>query len=38
MARVPANVGDTAQVEMRKKQVTVKVVKPAFVRNGQSVL
>ena len=38
MARVPATVGDTAEVEMRKKQVPVKVVKPSFVRNGQSVL
>ena len=38
MARVPATVGETAEVEMRKKQVPVKVVKPSFVRNGQSVL
>jgi aminomethyltransferase len=38
LARVPASVGDTADVEMRKKQVPVKVVKPGFVRNGQSVL
>lgn len=38
MARVPATVGETAEVEMRKKLVTVKVVKPSFVRNGQSVL
>ena len=38
MARVPASVGDTAQVEMRKKWVTVNVVKPSFVRNGKSVL
>jgi len=37
-ARVPANVGDTVEVEMRKKWVTVKVVKPSFVRNGKSVL
>ncbi|MBO1256471.1 glycine cleavage system aminomethyltransferase GcvT [Alteromonas sp. 5E99-2] len=37
-ARVPANVGDTVEVEMRKKWVTVNVVKPSFVRNGQSVL
>ncbi|MFM2480329.1 glycine cleavage system aminomethyltransferase GcvT [Celerinatantimonas sp. YJH-8] len=37
LARVPADIGDTAIVEMRKKQVTVKVVKPVFVRNGQSV-
>ncbi|MGM0481802.1 MAG: glycine cleavage system aminomethyltransferase GcvT [Pseudomonadota bacterium] len=38
MARLPATVSDTAEVEMRKKQVPVKVVKPGFVRNGQSVL
>lgn len=38
MARVPQPVGDTAQVEMRKKMVTVKVVKPAFVRNGEAVI
>jgi aminomethyltransferase len=40
MARVPAGVkvGDTVQVEMRKKLVEVKVVKAGFVRNGQSVL
>ncbi|MEW9797267.1 glycine cleavage system aminomethyltransferase GcvT [Alteromonas sp. CYL-A6] len=38
MARVPAGVGDTVEVEMRKKWVTVKVVKPSFVRNGKSVL
>lgn len=38
MARVPSTVTDTAEVEMRKKWVTVKVVKPSFVRNGKSVL
>jgi aminomethyltransferase len=38
MARVSNTVGDTAEVEMRKKWVTVKVVKPSFVRNGKSVL
>lgn len=38
LARVPATVGDTAQVEMRKKLVPVKVVKPCFVRNGKSVI
>ena len=32
------SVGETVQVEMRKKWVTVKVVKPSFVRNGKSVL
>ena len=30
-----AAAGEQAQVEIRKKQVTVKVTKPAFVRNGQ---
>ncbi|MDU0356233.1 glycine cleavage system aminomethyltransferase GcvT [Paraglaciecola aquimarina] len=38
MARVPASVGQTAEVELRKKWVTVDVVKPSFVRNGKSVL
>ena len=36
MARMSAPVGDTVEVEMRKKWVTVKVVKPSFVRNGKS--
>ena len=35
LARVPRDIGEQAQVEIRKKQVTVKVTKPAFVRNGQ---
>jgi aminomethyltransferase len=38
MARVPASVGATVEVEMRKKWVTVNVVKPSFVRNGKSTL
>lgn len=38
MARVPKPVGETAQVEMRKKMVTVKVTKPSFVRNGKAVV
>jgi len=38
MARVPVAVGDSAEVEMRKKWVTVSVVRPSFVRNGKSVL
>ena len=38
MARVPSTVGDNAEVEIRKKWVTVNVVKPSFVRNGKSVL
>ncbi|MBQ4837712.1 MULTISPECIES: glycine cleavage system aminomethyltransferase GcvT [Pseudoalteromonas] len=38
LARVPRSTGETAQVEMRKKLVDVKVVKPSFVRNGKSVI
>lgn len=38
MARIPASNDLTAEVEMRKKWVTVNVVKPSFVRNGKSVL
>ncbi len=38
MARIPATQDTTAQVEMRKKWVTVNIVKPSFVRNGKSVL
>ena len=38
MARVPSTVGDSAEVEIRKKWVTVNVVKPSFVRHGKSVL
>ncbi|MEW6998409.1 glycine cleavage system aminomethyltransferase GcvT [Colwelliaceae bacterium BS250] len=39
MARVPRAVklADTVEVEMRKKSVTVQVVKPSFVRNGKKV-
>lgn len=38
MARVPKPFGETAEVEMRKGFVTVEIVRPAFVRNGKSVL
>ncbi|QUI62690.1 glycine cleavage system aminomethyltransferase GcvT [Pseudoalteromonas sp. A22] len=38
LARVPRSIGETAQVEMRKKLVDVKVVKPSFVRNGKSII
>jgi len=38
MARVPASVGATAQVDIRGKLVDVKVVKPCFVRNGKKVI
>lgn len=37
LARVPVEVGDTCLVEMRNKQVPVKVVKPSFVRNGKKI-
>ena len=36
LARVPVTVGDSAEVEMRNKWVSVRVVKPLFVRNGES--
>ncbi|MCL1124321.1 glycine cleavage system aminomethyltransferase GcvT [Shewanella surugensis] len=35
MARVPSHIGQTAEVEMRKKRISVKVVAPSFVRNGK---
>ena len=35
MARVPKGINEVAEVEMRKKRVEVKVVKPCFVRNGK---
>ncbi|MDN3651857.1 glycine cleavage system aminomethyltransferase GcvT [Thalassotalea ponticola] len=37
MARVPraTQLGDTVQVEMRKKLVDVQVIKPSFARNGK---
>jgi aminomethyltransferase len=38
LARVPKTVGETVEVEMRKKWVSVDVVKPSFVRNGKSLL
>ncbi|RZF80759.1 glycine cleavage system aminomethyltransferase GcvT [Pseudoalteromonas sp. CO325X] len=38
LARVPRDIGETAQVEMRKKLVNVKVVKPCFVRQGKAVV
>ncbi len=39
LARVPRSVkvGDTVEVEMRKKRVKVQVTKPCFVRNGKKV-
>ncbi|KKO47655.1 glycine cleavage system protein T [Arsukibacterium sp. MJ3] len=38
MARVPTNTGDTAEVDIRGKLISVKVVKPAFVRMGKKVI
>ena len=38
MARVPATVGDSAEVDIRGKLVPVKVVKPCFVRMGKKVI
>ncbi|WKD49547.1 glycine cleavage system aminomethyltransferase GcvT [Microbulbifer spongiae] len=38
LARVPASVGNSAQVEIRRQLQPVKVVKPCFVRNGKSVI
>ncbi len=38
LARVPRKTGDSALVEVRGKQLPVKVVKAGFVRNGKSVL
>ena len=38
LARVPVDIGETCEVEMRKKRLTAKVVKAQFVRNGKSCL
>ena len=38
IARVPADIGDTCEIEVRKKRLTAKVVKPQFVRGGKSCL
>ena len=37
LARVPAATGETAVVEVRKKLLKVRVVRPPFVRNGKKV-
>jgi aminomethyltransferase len=37
LARVPAGTGETAVVEVRKKLLNVRVVRPPFVRNGKKV-
>ncbi|MEZ5479791.1 MAG: glycine cleavage system aminomethyltransferase GcvT [Thiolinea sp.] len=38
LARVPAACGDSCDVEIRGKLLPAKVVKPVFVRNGQSLI
>ena len=38
LARVPTAIGDTCEVEIRGKRLAAQVVKPVFVRNGQSQL
>ncbi|PID46248.1 MAG: glycine cleavage system protein T [Proteobacteria bacterium] len=38
LARVPASIGDSCEVEIRGKCLAAKVVKPVFVRNGKSQL
>lgn len=37
LARVPSETADKALVEVRNKQLPVKVIKPGFVRNGKQV-
>jgi aminomethyltransferase len=38
LARVPADTGASCHVEIRNKQITARVVKPPFVRQGKSCL
>jgi len=38
LARVPAAIGDTCEVEVRNKRLKAKVVKPVFFREGKSCL
>lgn len=38
LARVPADIGDNCEVEVRGKLLTAKVVKPVFFREGKSCL
>jgi aminomethyltransferase len=38
MARVPADIGETCEVEIRGKRLPARVVKPIFARNGKSCL
>ncbi|EZQ19653.1 glycine cleavage system protein T [Halopseudomonas bauzanensis] len=37
LARVPAATGNTAKVEIRGKQLEVRVIRPGFVRNGKQI-
>jgi len=37
LARVPAGIGDTAIVQIRNREMPVKVTKPVFVRGGKAV-
>ncbi|MGC6745414.1 hypothetical protein ACP0HM_16740 [Escherichia coli] len=36
LARVPEGIGETAIVQIRNREMPVKVTKPVFVRNGKS--
>lgn len=38
LARVPRVTGDSAQVDIRGKRLDVRVIRPGFVRNGQSLI
>lgn len=38
LARVPAGFGDTAVVQIRNREMPVKVTKPGFVRNGKAIV
>ena len=38
LARVPRGTGEHAQVEIRGKRLDVRVIRPGFVRNGQSLI
>jgi aminomethyltransferase len=38
LARVPQGIGDTAIVQIRNREMPVKVTKPVFVRNGKAVV
>ncbi len=37
LARVPAGIGESAIVEIRQREMPVKVTKPVFVRGGKPV-